>query len=248
MKRKYAQGNDELRHIWDVERIWKLAEDLEEIEISIDQIVGLDSVTWFHEGGDSPTVRSVAAHAKRIMQADTGYPPILTEDYRVFDGMHRIARHLLDGKKNIMVKRFVKNPEPDIIEGTSLKKTVHKGSCLCGVVSFEVEGDIPRPDACHCHECRKFSGHYFVSADIPRSNVTINGSEKVSWYRIENVRRGFCSVCGSSLFWDPDGHDWTSIALGAFDVPTGTKMNKHIFVAEKSDYYEITDDLPQFQR
>lgn len=125
MKRRYAQGNDELRHIWDVERIWKLAEELEAIEISIESIVGLDSVTWFHEGGDSPTVRSVAGHAKRILEADTSYPPILTEDFRVFDGMHRIARHLLDGKQTIVVKKFEKNPEPDIIEGTSLKqKTV----------------------------------------------------------------------------------------------------------------------------
>jgi uridine phosphorylase len=132
MKRRYAQGNDELRHIWDVERIWKLAEELEEIEIDIAEIVGLDSVTWFHEGGDSPTVRSVAAHAKRIMQADTGYQPILTEDFRVFDGMHRIARHLLDGKKKILVKKFVKNPEPDIIEGTSLKKTLHKDFACAG--------------------------------------------------------------------------------------------------------------------
>lgn len=248
MKRKYAQGNDELRHIWDVERIWKLAEELEEMEISIDEIVGLDAVTWFHKGGDSPTVKSIAAHAKRILEADLSYPPILTEDFRVFDGMHRIARHLLDGKKSIVVKKFAKNPEPDIIEGTSLQKTTKKGSCLCGAVSFEVEGKLPQPDACHCHECRKFSGHYFVSTDVPRARVKIDGNEKINWYQIENVRRGFCSICGSSLFWDPIGQDWTAIALGAFEVPTDTRVNKHIFVAEKSDYYDITDDLPQQQR
>lgn len=41
--------------------------------------------------------------------------------------------------------------------------------------------------------------------------------------------------------------DCTSIAMGAFDTPTSTHLEKHIFVAEKGDYYEIEDDLPQNQ-
>lgn len=51
----------------------------------------------------------------------------------------------------------------------------------------------------------------------------------------------------SSLFWDPPARDCTSIAMGAFDTPTSTHLEKHIFVAEKGDYYEIEDDLPQNQ-
>lgn len=121
-----------------------------------------------------------------------------------------------------------------------------KGSCLCGAVKVEVSCPLPAPDACHCHECRKFSGHYFVSTDVPRAAVTVHGEDKVTWYTIENVRRGFCSICGCSLFWDPIGRDWTAIALGAFDPPTETKVSKHIFVGEKSDYYEIADGIPQF--
>ena len=61
------------------------------------------------------------------------------------------------------------------------------------------------------------------------------------------VRRGFCRTCGSFLFWDPAGRDWLAIAMGAFKAPTSTHLEKHIFVAEKGDYYEITDGLPQSQ-
>lgn len=105
----------------------------------------------------------------------------------------------------------------------------HKGSCLCGAVTFEVAGDLPQPTACHCSNCRKHSGHFEASTDVPRSAVTIHGSEKVSWYQSsEKVRRGFCSVCGSSLFWDPIFKDWTAIAMGAFDGFTHTKLAKHI--------------------
>jgi hypothetical protein len=78
--------------------------------------------------------------------------------------------------------------------------------------------------------------------------VAIQGLERVTWYRIENVRRGFCSICGASLFFDADGQDWIAIAMGAFDAPTETKLAMHIFVANKGDYYDIADGLPQNQQ
>lgn len=126
-------------------------------------------------------------------------------------------------------------------------ETAHRGSCLCGAVTFELEGDIPPADACHCTACRKHSGHYFVSADVPRSALTVRGEENVRWYQSSaKARRGFCGVCGSSLFWNPVGGDWTGVAMGAFDGPTGTHVHVHVFTGEKGDYYEIPDDAPKF--
>lgn len=126
---------------------------------------------------------------------------------------------------------------------------MHRGSCLCGAVSFEVDGPLPPPDACHCGQCRKQSGHYWASTDVPRASLKIDGADKVTWYRSsQKVRRGFCSTCGSVLFWDPIGRTHTSIAMGAFDKPTDTKLRVHIFMADKGDYYEVTDGLPQHEQ
>ena len=126
---------------------------------------------------------------------------------------------------------------------------MHKGSCLCGAVTFEVEADLKPPDACHCTQCRKQSGHFFASTDVPRERVKITGADKVTWYRSsEKVRRGFCSVCGSTLFFDPVYRDWIGLSMGAFDGATGTHLGMHIFVSEKGDYYEIADGLPQNAR
>jgi len=126
---------------------------------------------------------------------------------------------------------------------------MHKGSCLCGAVTFEVEGELKPPDACHCVQCRKASGHFFASTDVPRERVTLHGVDKVTWFRSsEKVRRGFCSVCGSTLFFDPLQRDWIGLAMGAFDGATGTHLGMHIFVSEKGDYYEIADGLPQNAR
>lgn len=70
--------------------------------------------------------------------------------------------------------------------------------------------------------------------------------DNVTWFRSsERVRRGFCSTCGSSLFWDPIHKDTIAIAMGAFDSPTDTKLAMHIYAAEKGDYYDIGDGLPQ---
>jgi hypothetical protein len=123
---------------------------------------------------------------------------------------------------------------------------MHKGSCLCGAVHFEVAGELRAPDACHCAWCRKQSGHYWASTNVKNAELTLHGADKLTWYQSsDKVRRGFCSVCGAFLFWDPAGHDFIAIGMGAFDPPTGTRLKDHIFVTEKGDYYDIADGLPQ---
>ena len=123
---------------------------------------------------------------------------------------------------------------------------MHTGSCLCGAVRFEVAGALKPPDACHCTQCRKVSGHYWASTDVPRAALTIMGADSVAWFRSsEKVQRGFCSTCGSALFWDPIHKDTIGVAMGAFDAPTDTRLAIHIFVADKGDYYDINDGLPQ---
>ena len=126
---------------------------------------------------------------------------------------------------------------------------MHKGSCLCGAIEFEIEGDLAPPDACHCKECRKWTGHLLASTEVPRSALKINQPGQVSWFHSSRkIRRGFCPKCGTSLFFDPidqKKHDWIGVAMGAFDTPTATRLALHIFVAEKGDYYEIADDLPK---
>jgi hypothetical protein len=119
---------------------------------------------------------------------------------------------------------------------------------LCGAVSFVVEGDLKGPDACHCTQCRKVSGHFWASTDVPKDAIRIEGAEKLTWFHSsEKVRRGFCSVCGSALFWDPVAHPFIGVAMGAFDAPTGTHLHVHIYTGSKGDYYEIGDDVPQYE-
>jgi len=124
-----------------------------------------------------------------------------------------------------------------------------RGACLCGRVSVEVTGPIEhQPEACHCKMCRKQSGHFGAGVNVRRDALLVGGERHVRWYRSsDKVERGFCSECGSALFWKPliDGYQFTSVFMGLFDGATGLHLAKHTFVGEKGDYYEITDGLPQ---
>lgn len=123
------------------------------------------------------------------------------------------------------------------------------GACLCGEVRIEI---LRRPDhapeACHCRQCRKQSSHVFAAVNVKRDTLRVHGSDKVTWYKSsDKVARGFCSICGSTLFWKPtiDGYQYTAVAMGVLDTPTDMSLSKHTFVGEKGDYYEIADGLPQ---
>lgn len=124
----------------------------------------------------------------------------------------------------------------------------HRGSCLCGAVSFTVAGELSPPDLCHCTACRKQSGHAFASTDVRKDALRVTGGEEVQWFASsEHIRRGFCRRCGSSLFWEPLHRDWIAVAMGAFDHPTGTRLKMHIHVADKGDYYTLADGVPQHE-
>ncbi|MCB1385788.1 MAG: GFA family protein [Nitratireductor sp.] len=123
---------------------------------------------------------------------------------------------------------------------------VRTGSCLCGRVRLTISGPMRPVVACHCSQCRKQSGHYFAATSAPDDTIAIEGEDHVKWYRAsDEARRGFCRECGSILFWKHEAEDKTSILAGCLDSPTGLKLGSHIYCADKGDYYEITDGLPQ---
>ncbi|MDQ2632180.1 MAG: GFA family protein [Pseudomonadota bacterium] len=125
----------------------------------------------------------------------------------------------------------------------------NKGSCLCGAVRFTASGPLRGVIYCHCSQCRKQSGHYYAATNVAIDDLAVEGCEKITWYEASTfAKRGFCSVCGSALFWKRNEADEISVMAGAFEQPSGLKAEAHIFVADKGDYYTIDDGLPRFER
>ncbi len=114
-----------------------------------------------------------------------------------------------------------------------------KGSCLCGAVRFEADPPLRDAIACHCSQCRKTSGHFWVATSVPHDRFRLTKDEGLRWFKSSDAAsRGFCDVCGSSLFWQPVGEDRISIATGAFDGATGLQISEHIYTEDKGDYYD----------
>lgn len=82
---------------------------------------------------------------------------------------------------------------------------------------------------------------------MENEKLHVDGIDQLTWFRAsEDAERGFCTTCGSVLFWRRDNSDKTSIMAGCFDGDTGLTIDRHIFVADKGDYYEINDGAQLF--
>lgn len=122
---------------------------------------------------------------------------------------------------------------------------ITKGSCNCGAVSWEARGDMRPITACHCSQCRKQTGFYYAATAANDDVLSIRG-KSLKWYHASpEAKRGFCSECGSALFWKHQKDDFTSVLAGSIDGASGLEVAKHIFVEDKPDWYEITDGKPQ---
>jgi hypothetical protein len=125
--------------------------------------------------------------------------------------------------------------------------TKYTGGCLCGDVSYEVDGPLRDISYCHCIQCRKTSGHYVAATAADLDTLNITRDEGLTWYRSsDSAERGFCRRCGSSVFWAPSHGRYMAIMAGTLDSPTGLKSQEHIWVDYKSDYYNLDDGLPRF--
>ncbi len=119
-----------------------------------------------------------------------------------------------------------------------------RGGCLCGGVRYEIHGLLRDVIACHCSQCRRTSGHFVAATQARTTDLVLRESATLRWYRSSAAaERGFCSRCGGNLFWRPTATEpaVTSIMAGTLDTPTGLQVMQHIFVADKSDYYQIGD-------
>ena len=126
-----------------------------------------------------------------------------------------------------------------------------RGSCLCGDVRIEINGKVSGGSHCHCSMCRKAHGAAFGTyALVSAADFRIvSGADRITRYASSSgVSRMFCGRCGSTLQWQIETKpDIVEIALGVLDDDPGVRPSRHIFVASKAPWHEITDSLPQHE-
>ena len=129
---------------------------------------------------------------------------------------------------------------------------MYTGRCLCGDVTFEYDGPLGPVSLCHCSQCRRTHGSAFsASAPVQRVRFRIlSGTERVTEFESGPGKyRAFCNRCGSQLYSRVDAIPGIlRLRLGVINEPLEKAPSAHIHVGSKSDWFEITDDIPQYEK
>ena len=116
------------------------------------------------------------------------------------------------------------------------------GQCLCGAVGIEIEQSEKHIDVCHCTMCRRWGGGPFFA--MPGGNgFKLSGEEHISRYTSsEWAERGFCSHCGTHLFFHYKPEDSYSFLAGLFQEQSSFALTEEIFIDEKPAYYDLSGE------
>lgn len=115
------------------------------------------------------------------------------------------------------------------------------GRCMCGVVKIVATAKKPSVAACHCDMCRRWSAGPFMAVNC--QSVSFEGSENIGRIRSSDwAERGFCSKCGSNLFYHLVESSDYQISAGLFDDQSMLRMSLQVFTDRKPQYYEFSDE------
>jgi hypothetical protein len=123
------------------------------------------------------------------------------------------------------------------------------GMCFCGTVRYQVEDQFQYSLNCHCSNCRRTTGAAFKPfAGIERGKFSItDGAERLLIFGEESGHDAHCGQCGSLLYSLVREAKFVHVALGTLIDSPSIRPSAHIFVGSKAPWYDITDDLPQYQ-
>jgi hypothetical protein len=116
-----------------------------------------------------------------------------------------------------------------------------EGKCLCGAVKFTATAKKPSVVACHCDMCRRWSAGPFMA--LTCQNVAFEDQTNIGRMRSSDwAERGFCTLCGSNLFYHiVDSSDY-QVAAGLFDDQSVLRLSLQVFTDRKPDLYEFANE------
>jgi len=127
----------------------------------------------------------------------------------------------------------------------------YRGSCLCGGIHYDIDGELSDFGYCHCTSCRKASGSaHGANIGVMRRDVHIHDAQGYlkEYESSPGKVRAFCGNCGSPMYaYLRTSSDTIRIRLGSLDTPLGKTAKAHTFVGDKADWDQISGALPQFE-
>src|SRR3954454_2228188 len=124
------------------------------------------------------------------------------------------------------------------------------GRCGCGTVAYRVADAFVYAANCHCSRCRAATGSAFKAfARIEREKLELtHGRDSLLVFGEPELNDTRCAVCGSLLFSVVNQGAYVHVALGSLVDTPSIRPAEHILVGSKAPWFEITDELPQFEK
>ncbi|MBU3006006.1 GFA family protein [Paraglaciecola arctica] len=125
----------------------------------------------------------------------------------------------------------------------------HLGSCLCGTVSFAIQGEFDSFYVCHCHHCQKDTGSAHGANLFSQSAklVWLSGPDKVTSFTLPDTRhsKSFCKLCGSAL---PNTQisGLLVVPAGCLDTEISMLPTAQIFSSSKASWTVELESVAQF--
>lgn len=123
------------------------------------------------------------------------------------------------------------------------------GGCVCGKVTYRIEGKLRDARSCHCSRCRKtFSSQASAYAEIDPATFQWQSGEDLltTFETAAGFGLQFCSVCGSTLCGIYQG-GIHGVTLGCVDGDPEVEIGMHIHVGSKAAWEVMPDNVTQFQ-
>lgn len=123
-----------------------------------------------------------------------------------------------------------------------------KGRCLCGALTYELDGPFKAMVNCHCSMCRKHHGTGFSTFAVgPIAGFRwISGEDRLVRYRSSpSAARSFCSICGSAGPMIIPERGIAAAPAACLEGDLGIKPQRHLFAGSRAPWDAITDALPQ---
>jgi len=119
--------------------------------------------------------------------------------------------------------------------------TSKTGSCLCGAVRITAANPSNKVGACHCGMCRRWGSGPFMEIDCG-TEVSFEGEENITVYDSSSwAERGFCSKCGSHLFYRLKETNQHMVSVGLFDEQGGFIFETQVFIDRKPSFYSFSN-------
>nr|BDT29702.1 GFA family protein [Bacteriovorax sp. HI3] len=127
----------------------------------------------------------------------------------------------------------------------------HSGSCLCGQITYEVNGHFESFFLCHCKHCQKDTGSAHA-ANLFSSSAKltwISGEDKVRTFLLNSTRhsKSFCANCGSAMPNLQLNGQLLVVPAGSLDEDVQLKPTAHIFCRSKSSWSKNLEGVKEFE-